>query len=140
MPFYEYDESHFFRADAAPDDVAAARRAGFMRLAALFAERFKQDGRAHRATSPAASPICSSPPAIACPSSSAATCGGTSRAGSFLESSAGVTVTDLDGNHLYDLTGSYGVNVFGYDFYKECIERGASGCAIWVRCWAPTIR
>jgi glutamate-1-semialdehyde 2,1-aminomutase len=23
------------------------------------------------------------------------------------------------------LTGSYGVNVFGYDFYKECIERGS---------------
>ena len=33
--------------------------------------------------------------------------------------------TDLDGNRLYDLTGSYGVNVFGYDFYKQCIERGA---------------
>ena len=32
--------------------------------------------------------------------------------------------TDLDGNSAYDLTGSYGVNVFGYDFYKECIERG----------------
>jgi len=47
------------------------------------------------------------------------------KAGSFLESSSGVNVTDLDGNRLYDLTGSYGVNVFGYDFYKECIERGA---------------
>jgi glutamate-1-semialdehyde 2,1-aminomutase len=45
--------------------------------------------------------------------------------GSFLQSSSGVTVTDLDGNALYDLTGSYGVNLFGYDFYKDCIERGA---------------
>jgi glutamate-1-semialdehyde 2,1-aminomutase len=36
-----------------------------------------------------------------------------------------VTLTDLDGNRFYDLTGSYGVNVFGYDFYKECIEAGA---------------
>ncbi len=36
-----------------------------------------------------------------------------------------MTVTDLDGNRFYDVTGSYGVNVFGYDFYKECIERGA---------------
>ena len=44
--------------------------------------------------------------------------------GAFVQSSAGVTVTDLDGNRFYDLTGSYGVNVFGYDFYKECIERG----------------
>jgi hypothetical protein len=26
---------------------------------------------------------------------------------------------------LYDLSGAYGVNVFGYDFYKECIERGS---------------
>ena len=41
--------------------------------------------------------------------------------GAFMQSSAGVTVTDLDGNVFYDLTGSYGVNIFGNDFYKECI-------------------
>jgi len=45
-------------------------------------------------------------------------------AGAFVQSSSGVTLTDLDGNRFYDLTGSYGVNVFGYDFYKECIEAG----------------
>ena len=38
-----------------------------------------------------------------------------------MQSSAGVTVTDLDGNVFYDLTGSYGVNIFGNDFYKDCI-------------------
>ena len=37
-----------------------------------------------------------------------------------------MTVTDLDGNRFYDVTGSYGVNVFGYDFYKECIDAGAA--------------
>jgi glutamate-1-semialdehyde 2,1-aminomutase len=37
-----------------------------------------------------------------------------------------VQVTDLDGNVFHDLTGSYGVNVFGYDFYKECIRDGAA--------------
>ena len=42
-----------------------------------------------------------------------------------MESSSGVTLTDVDGNRLYDLTGSYGVNVFGYDFYKECIAHGS---------------
>jgi glutamate-1-semialdehyde 2,1-aminomutase len=42
VPFYEYDESHFFHADAAPEEIAAARRAGFMRLAAIFADRFKK--------------------------------------------------------------------------------------------------
>jgi glutamate-1-semialdehyde 2,1-aminomutase len=40
-----------------------------------------------------------------------------------MESSAGVTVTDLDGNVFYDLTGSYGVNIFGNDFYKDCIAK-----------------
>src|SRR5206468_3442067 len=44
--------------------------------------------------------------------------------GVFLESSSGVMVTDMDGNRFYDLTGSYGVNLFGYDIYKECIARG----------------
>jgi glutamate-1-semialdehyde 2,1-aminomutase len=34
-------------------------------------------------------------------------------------------VTDLDGNRFFELGGSYGLNLFGYDFYKECIERGS---------------
>src|SRR5262249_36862643 len=45
-------------------------------------------------------------------------------AGAFVEASSGVTVTDPDGNVFYDLTGSYGVNIFGNDFYKECIAAG----------------
>ncbi len=40
------------------------------------------------------------------------------------KSSAGVGFSDLDGNVLYDLTGSYEVNLLGYDFYKDCIDRG----------------
>ena len=39
----------------------------------------------------------------------------------FMQSSCGVTVTDVDGNVFYDLAGSYGVNIFGNDFYKGCI-------------------
>ena len=42
-----------------------------------------------------------------------------------LNSSDGVTVRDVDGNILYDVANSYGVNLFGYDFYKECIAAGA---------------
>src|SRR3954463_4031279 len=34
VPFYEYDEAQFFRSDGAPEEIAARRRAGFMRLAA----------------------------------------------------------------------------------------------------------
>ena len=42
IPFYEYDESQFFGSDGAPEDVAAARRAGFERLSRVFAERFQK--------------------------------------------------------------------------------------------------
>ncbi|MBV8783096.1 MAG: glutamate-1-semialdehyde 2,1-aminomutase, partial [Gammaproteobacteria bacterium] len=38
--YYEYDENGFFKADAAPPSVAAARQAGFTQLAELFAQRF----------------------------------------------------------------------------------------------------
>ena len=48
------------------------------------------------------------------------------RVPAFVREASGVTVTDLDGNTFYDLTGSYGVNVFGVDFYKECIADGCS--------------
>ena len=46
--------------------------------------------------------------------------------GPLLQSSHGVMLTDVDGNQFYDLAGSYGVNLFGYDFYKGCIERGVA--------------
>jgi glutamate-1-semialdehyde 2,1-aminomutase len=48
------------------------------------------------------------------------------KVGAFVQSSSGVTVTDLDGNRFFDLTGAYGVNVMGYDFYKDCIEQGSA--------------
>jgi len=40
IPFYEYDEAQFFRADSAPDDIAARREAGFARLSKLYRDRF----------------------------------------------------------------------------------------------------
>ncbi len=45
VPFYEYDESQFFTRDDAPDDVARTRRAGFMRLASIYAERFPKSAQ-----------------------------------------------------------------------------------------------
>jgi glutamate-1-semialdehyde 2,1-aminomutase len=124
VPFYEYDESHFFRADGAPEEVAAARRAGFMRLAAVFAERFKKSAELTGEIADGVSDL-QFTSRYRVPFQFSGFVRRHLKGGSFVESSSGVTVTDLDGNRLYDLTGSYGVNVFGYDFYKECIERGS---------------
>src|SRR5262249_29130969 len=46
------------------------------------------------------------------------------KVGSLLADSCGVHVRDLDGNVAYDLTGSYGLNGSGYDFYKSCVDAG----------------
>jgi glutamate-1-semialdehyde 2,1-aminomutase len=124
VPFYEYDESQFFRADAAPEEVAVARRAGFLRLAAVFAGRFKKSAELTADIAGSVSDL-QFTSRYRVPFQFSGFVRRHFKAGSFIESSSGVTVTDLDGNRLYDLTGSYGVNVFGYDFYKECIERGS---------------
>merc|ERR1719261_2215146 len=41
-----------------------------------------------------------------------------------LERTEGVDVVDFDGNSSMDISGSYGVNVCGYEKYKDLIEEG----------------
>ena len=124
VPFYEYGESRFFDTDGAPENIAAVRRAGFMRLSAVFAQRFKKTAELTGEIIGSVSDL-QFTSRYRVPFQYSSLVRQHFKAGSFVESSSGVKVTDLDGNQLYDLTGSYGVNVFGYDFYKECIERGA---------------
>jgi glutamate-1-semialdehyde 2,1-aminomutase len=124
VPYYEYDAEHFFRADAAPDNVAAARRAGFMRLASVFTERFRETAELTDGIVDGVSDL-QFTSRYRVPFQFSRFVREHFKAGVFLRSSSGVTVTDMDGNRFYDLTGSYGVNLFGYDFYKECIARGS---------------
>jgi len=124
VPYYEYDAQHFFRADAAPDNVAEARRAGFMRLAAVYTERFRETADLTDDIVDAVSDL-QFTSRYRVPFQFSRFVREHFKAGVFLQSSSGVTVTDMDGNRFYDLTGSYGVNLFGYDFYKECIARGS---------------
>jgi glutamate-1-semialdehyde 2,1-aminomutase len=123
VPFYEFNEDQFFRSDGAPDEIAARRHSGFMRLAQFYKERFAET---RRLTSEARDSISDLQftDAYREPFQYSRTVREHLRAGAFLQSSDGVTVTDLDGNRFYDLTGSYGVNLFGYDFYKSCMEQG----------------
>jgi glutamate-1-semialdehyde 2,1-aminomutase len=124
VPFYEYGEDQFFRADGAPADVAAARREGFMRLAATFAERFAVTAARTAELADSISDL-QFTSRYRVPFQFSRFVRQHFKTGTLLASSAGPTVTDLDGNRFYDLTGSYGTNLFGYDFYKECIRRGS---------------
>jgi glutamate-1-semialdehyde 2,1-aminomutase len=124
IPFYDYDEDRFFRSDEPPEEVAARRRAAFASLSEVWRQRFGQTIAVTRESAAGIADLRFTA-TYRVPFQYSRFVRENLPTGSFLESSSGVTVTDLDGNVFYDLTGSYGVNLFGYDFYKDCIERGA---------------
>jgi glutamate-1-semialdehyde 2,1-aminomutase len=128
IPYYEYGDSEFFCSDGAPVEIATRRRGGFMRLAALYRTRFAITAEQTAEVADSISDL-QFTDAYRVPFQYNRFVRHHLRGGSFLKSSAGVTVTDLDGNTFYDLTGSYGVNLFGYDFYKQCLESGAQRVA-----------
>jgi len=121
VPFYEYGEARTFKADGAPDDVVAQRRADFARLSDLYCSRYPETMRLTAEATGLISDL-QFTEAYRVPFQFSSYVRRHLPVGAFLQSSSGVTTTDLDGNSYYDLTGSYGVNLFGYDFYKECID------------------
>jgi glutamate-1-semialdehyde 2,1-aminomutase len=124
VPFYAFDDAAFFSADGADPATVAARRTGWERLARLYGDRFPLTRALTETTAQGLSDLqFTSTYKVPFPFSGKVKA--TLAAGSYLRSSEGVSVTDLDGNSLIDLTGSYGVNVFGYDFYKSCIREGS---------------
>jgi glutamate-1-semialdehyde 2,1-aminomutase len=123
VPFYEFDEGAFFCTDAAPADVVAQRRSGFHRLARLLQNRSPQTIERSEALENSLSDL-QFTKRYRVPFQYARHVKQHLKVGSIVHESSGVLVKDLDGNATYDLTGSYGANVFGYDFYKSCIEAG----------------
>jgi len=122
IPFYEFDINDFFGADGAPAAIATRRQDGFFRLATIYEERF---AKGRKLTAEAAERISDLQftETYRVPFQFSRLVREHLGTGAFMQSSSGVTVTDLDGNVFYDLTGSYGVNIFGNDFYKDCIAR-----------------
>jgi glutamate-1-semialdehyde 2,1-aminomutase len=120
IPAVAYDEATFFSADGADPAVVARRREAFARMAAQFKDRYPEgiaaskEAREHlpdlRFTTRYRIPFQFSEYLNSHISQS-----------SFVRSSDGIWLEDLDGNRMIDLTGSYGVNLLGNDFYKRCI-------------------
>jgi glutamate-1-semialdehyde 2,1-aminomutase len=124
VPFYAYDEDEFFRSDGAPADIGDRRRAGFRRLAGLFQRLAPNTLRLTHVLEPSVSDL-QFTDRYRAPFQYRDYLRRHLTLGAFAQESCGVLLKDLDGNLAYDLAGSYGLNVFGYDFYKECIDAGA---------------
>ncbi|MDT9599303.1 aminotransferase class III-fold pyridoxal phosphate-dependent enzyme [Sphingosinicella rhizophila] len=121
IPYYAHGPDLFFRIDGAPEAIAAKRREGFERLSRLFQKRFPKSLALTCEVRTGLSDL-QFTATYRVPFQFRKMVGEHLAVGAFLQASDGVTVTDLDGNLFYDLTGSYGVNLFGYDFYKSCIR------------------
>ncbi len=125
VKFFEYDEEAFFVSDAAPESVASSRRVALeglrrqaresspasVRMSEVLQEDISDAGftAAYRVPFPYRNQV---PRELRC--------------GSIVDQTRGVQVRDIDGNWRYDLSGSYGVNLFGHEFYKDCIAKGSA--------------
>jgi glutamate-1-semialdehyde 2,1-aminomutase len=121
MPFYEYGAERFFRADDAPGHITEQRHAAFGRLARLLQDRAPETLRRSADLESGISDL-QFVNAYRVPFQFRTFVKEHLRVGALVEGSSGVLLEDLDGNRAYDLTGAYGANLFGYDFYKRCLE------------------
>jgi len=122
LPEYHYEEKTFFSVDQAPEEIESKRRAGFAALSQSLMRSKETIALTRQARQYISdmqltgrnrvpfqfSPIVQAHLPI----------------GSFWKASKGIELIDLDGRAYIDLTGSYGVNVMGLDFYKETMKRG----------------
>ncbi len=124
LPRYAYPPEQMLEVDGAPQDVVAHRRSALERLVASFKTRYAKSV-AHTTEAAKGLSDLQFVSAYRVPFQFKNMVDQGLKIASFVQSTSGVTVTDLDGNTFYDLTGSYGVNLFGNDFYKQSIDQGA---------------
>ena len=124
VPYYSFGEDRFFNSDDAPTEVAEQRKTGFDRLLRQLHARSPKSLAFGAELDSSISDV-NFTSAYRVPFPYREGLAKALRQGSVVDHSEGVRLRDIDGNWRYDLTGSYGVNVFGYDFYKECLAEAA---------------
>ena len=125
LPFYDFGPDRFFDSDVAPREVAAQRQAALHHLATLFEQRFAKTLAMTDAAREGIADL-QFTSRYRVPFQYSRTLRESLKIGGFVQASHGVLLVDVDGNQLYDLAGSYGVNLFGVDFYKSCIAEGSA--------------
>jgi glutamate-1-semialdehyde 2,1-aminomutase len=121
---YEYGETSVFGLDDPPADVAARRQKGFQVLARELQARAPVSQATVAAMHPSVSDL-QFTGANSVPFQFRGLVRKHFPVASVVEASEGVRLRDLDGNWAYDVSGSYGVNLLGYDAYKRLMARGA---------------
>ena len=123
IPYFEYNENQFYCSDGAPEAVAQKRRHGLDRLRQQAKSRSPNTIAFSGSLEDSISDVRFTS-AYRIPFPYRSVMFKELMLGSIVEETNGVQIKDIDNNWSYDLSGSYGVNVFGYDFYKDCMEKG----------------
>lgn len=128
IPGYAYDEARFFAADGAPEAVQARRRQGFTALAQALAQAHPRSIAATEAAREGISDL-QFTGAYRVPFQFSPYLRQHLKLPSFVQATEGPWIRDLDGQRWLDVSGSYGVNLFGHEFYKACIAEGSARVA-----------
>ncbi|MFT4807319.1 MAG: glutamate-1-semialdehyde 2,1-aminomutase [Paraglaciecola sp.] len=124
IPFFTYTDAEYFNTDGAPNNIAQLRRVGMQRLQDKLAKQSVKTLAYCESIEKSISDVrFTSHYRIPFPYRNQLS--KIFKLGSIADETKGSQIKDLDGNWRYDLSGSYGVNVWGYDFYKECMHIGA---------------
>ncbi len=124
LPFYSYGEDQFLRVDDAPAEVVARRRRGL--------ERLKQTLEPSPETKATCEALAAGladlefTTAYRVPFQFRELARKYLPLGCLADACDGPRLRDPDGRWFYDLGGSYGVNLFGIDFYRRCITTGVA--------------
>ena len=124
IPFYEYSLEDALACDGASADVVERRRDAFTRLSSELRSKAAQTRVETAKLEPSISDM-QFTNANRVPFQFRSIVTDAFPVGAVSEATDGVRIRNLDGDWSYDVAGSYGVNLLGYDFYKGCIERGS---------------
>jgi len=123
IPYYEYDSERFYCSDNAPKKIINKRRGGFTQLADFFNTQAPASNAMTDQLQTELADVAFTN-AYRVPYPYRHYVNQHIKIHNIVIASSGTKIQDLDGHWSYDLSGSYGVNVFGYDFYKDCMQKG----------------
>jgi len=123
MPMYHYTEENFFDADGAPEDIIELRKKSFFKLKEHWGKKWAKSGEYSKYLSKHFSDLrFASSNRVFFPFSKYLQ--EAFDPSTIVEKTDRMDLIDIDGHRMTDVSGSYGVNVCGYDAYKKFMVEG----------------
>lgn len=121
LPGYRLQEEAFYGADGADEALQAKRREAMGRLSLHFRQRVPHGAELTQEAKQFLADL-DFTGRYRVPFQFTETLAQAIQTSSFVSRTNGPVIEDVDGNRYFDVSGSYGVNVLGYEAYKACME------------------